>query len=163
MLQDRKRQQGLETEGRRDVDLKTHEENQESKIPWKPREGWLTISKAAETASRVNDIWLSRSFNRINSSEKGEVRGSRKHGVKGKEVVGHLRQSYEGMKMHFIMMCNKMLIVVSGSIWQNFNYFASCNRSTINMNCCNNNIKELLRKCITFYMPNKLLYAVHLS
>ena len=35
------------------MDLKTPEENQESKIPRKPREGWLTISKAAETASRV--------------------------------------------------------------------------------------------------------------
>lgn len=29
-----------------------------------------------------NNIWLSRSFNRINSSGRGEVRGSRKHGVK---------------------------------------------------------------------------------
>ena len=35
------------------MDLKTHEKNEESKIPWKPREGWLTISKAAERASRV--------------------------------------------------------------------------------------------------------------
>lgn len=71
----------------------------------------------------------------------------------------------KGMKMHFIMMCNKMLIVVSGSIWQNFNYFASCNRSTINMNCCNNNIKELLGKCITFYMPTNyyMLICIYLK
>ena len=40
------------------------------------------IQSCRESIKGKNDIWLSRSFNRINSSERGEVRGSRKHGVK---------------------------------------------------------------------------------
>lgn len=38
---------------RREVVLKSHEENREGKIPWKPREGRLTIYKAAEKSPRV--------------------------------------------------------------------------------------------------------------
>lgn len=40
------------------------------------------IQSCREVTKGKNDICLSRSFNRINSSGRGEVRGSRKHGVK---------------------------------------------------------------------------------
>lgn len=59
--------------------VKNHEVNWEGN-----REDWLPVSNAAEKSPRVKWPLVSRSLNRVMSSGRGGIAGSRTHGVAGK-------------------------------------------------------------------------------